>query len=78
MMLFEDAEGSRRPIRVGTPHYPVFPEYRVASYAERYNIMCRKLMQEQLYTAAALLLSPKSAQEDGQYEELSELTGFRT
>ncbi len=46
-------------------------------YADRYNILCRKLMQEQLYTAASVLMSPRSA-EGGEYSELSELTVLRT
>lgn len=77
MMLLEDAEGSRSPVADRAPHYPVFPEFSGASYAERYNIMCRKLMQETLYTSAAILRSRKTAVDTGSYEELSEMTGFK-
>jgi len=35
------------------------------------------LVQEKLYTAAAVLLSPRSAGESGEYSEMSELTGLR-
>ena len=76
-MLLEDAGGSRSPVADKAPHYPVFPEFRDASYAERYNIMCRKLMQETLYTSASVLLTPRSAVDTGAYEELSEMTGFK-
>ena len=34
------------PVRDTSPHFKLFPEFSGASYAERYNIMCRK--QEQL------------------------------
>ena len=34
-------------------------------------------MQENLYTAAAVLLSPKTAGETGDYEELGDMTGFK-
>lgn len=78
LILVEDAEGSRNPIRDVSPHFPIFREFRGASYATRYNILCRKLMQEQLYTAAAVLVSPRSASTTGEYSELSELTGLRT
>jgi len=77
MMLLEDAEGSRSPVAATAPHYPVFPEFKDASYAERYNIICRKLMQEKHYTSAAVLLSPKTAREAGDYEELGDMTGFK-
>ena len=66
------------PVRDVSPHYSVFQEFEGASYADRYNILCRKLVQEQLYTVASVLLSPRSAAGSGEYAELSELTGLRT
>lgn len=78
LIVVEDAEGSRKPIRDVSPHYPVFREFEGASYADRYNILCRKLVQEQLYTAASVLLSPRSAIGTGEYSQLSELTGLHT
>lgn len=78
LMLLEDAPKSRAPIRDVSPHFPVFPEFERASYADRYNILCRKLVQEQLYTAASVIISPRSAVETGEYSELSEMTGLRT
>jgi len=78
LMLLEDAPKSRAPIRDSSPHFPVFPEFQGASYAERYNILCRKLVQEQLYTSAAVILSPRSAESSGEYSELSRMTGLRT
>ncbi len=78
LMLLEDAPASRSPVRDTSPHFPVFKEFQGASYAERYNILCRKLVQEQLYTTASILTSPRSASADGAYAELSDLTGLRT
>ncbi len=78
LILVEDATGSRSPIRDVSPHFPIFREFEGASYADRYNILCRKLVQEQLYTSASVLLSPRSASESGDYSELSELTGLKT
>lgn len=78
MMLLEDDPKSRSPVRDTSPHFPVFPEFKGASYAERYNILCRKLVQEQLYTAASILLSPRTAVDTGDYSELSEMTGLKT
>ena len=77
LILIEDAAGSRKPVKDVSAHFPIFREFEGASYADRYNILCRKLMQEQLYTAASVLMSPRSA-EGGEYAELSELTGLRT
>lgn len=76
-MLLEDAPGSRSPVRDSSPHYPLFPEFKKASYADRYNILCRKLVQEQLYSAASLIVSPRSAAGSGDYSELAEITGIK-
>lgn len=72
LMLVEDCEASRLPVKEASPHFPVFKEFAKASYSNRYNILCRKLVQEQLYTTATLLLSPRSAVDTGDYCELSE------
>ena len=76
MMLLEDAPGSRLPKRERTLGFPIFPEFQRASYAERYSILCKKLVQERLYDAACIIVSPKGS-EAGDYEEISELTGLR-
>jgi hypothetical protein len=78
LILVEDAPGSRSPVRDASPHFPVFPEFKNASYADRYNILCGKLVKEQLYTASSVLMSPRSASATGEYSELSELTGLKT
>ncbi len=53
-MLLEDCKKSRTPVRCEEPHYPVFPEFRGASYAQRYQILCERLVERQLDSAAAL------------------------
>lgn len=77
-MLLEDAPDSRSPVQDYSPHFDLFPEFENASYADRYNILCRKLIQEQLYTAASIILSSRSAARTGKYSELSELTGIKS
>ena len=78
LILVEDAEESRTPIRTASPHFSTFPEFDNTSYIDRYGILCRKLVLEQLYTAAAVLISPREAIATGKYAELNELTGLRT
>ena len=77
-ILVEDAPGSKSPVHNVSPHFPLFQEFNNASYADRYHILCRKLVQEQLYTAASVVLSPRSAGNTGTYSELGELTGVKT
>lgn len=77
LMLVEDAPESRSPVRDASPHYAVFPDFQKASYLDRYNILCKKLVQEQLYSSAAILASPRSASADGGFTELSEMTSLK-
>jgi len=78
LMLVEDAPKSRSPVRDRSPHFEVFPEFQGASYLERYNVLCRKLTQERLYTTATVLASPRTAAENGDYADLSELASLKT
>ena len=78
LMLLEDCPKSRAPVSVDEPHYKSFPEFAGASYAERYRILCERLMTRRLYTAAALVLSEHSAgATSGRFTSLSEATSIR-
>jgi hypothetical protein len=77
LMLVEDAPESRRPVSDRSQHFPVRPEFLNASYLERYNLLCKKLVQEQLYTTAAVLASPRSAAHDGTFSSVSEMTSLK-
>ena len=57
LILLEESPGSLRSIRCDEPHYPVFDEFKDASYAKRYQLLCERLVERQLYAAAALELS---------------------
>lgn len=78
LMLVEDAPGSRTPVKDVSVHFPVFPEFRNASYLDRYNILCQRLIKEQLYTNASILASPQTAIQDGRYAELHQMTGLKS
>lgn len=78
LMLLQDCPGSTRPIGVKSPHYHVFPEFDGASYAERYKILCERLMEQNLYSAASLLLSPQTDGSGlGTWRSLSDATDVR-
>ncbi|MET0751791.1 MAG: PaeR7I family type II restriction endonuclease [Pyrinomonadaceae bacterium] len=77
-MLVEDAAGSRAPVRDASPNFPVFPEFKNASYIARYDILCKKLVQEQLYTTATVLTSSRGAIDTGEHQNVSEMTGLLT
>ncbi len=49
-----------------------------AVYVERYNILCRKLMAERLYTAATVIISPRTTSKFGAYSQMSDMTGLKS
>lgn len=80
LMLLEDCpKVHAKPARPIKPSYfDVFPEFRQASYAERYRLLCEKLVLESLYSSAGLILSPRTAAPTGDFSELSESTSLAT
>lgn len=78
LMVVEDTSASRTPVRNDEPHFPVFDAFRGASYLQRYDLLCQRLVRENLYTAAALLATTSTAGSTGDYVELSELSSLRT
>ncbi len=78
LILVEDAPGSRSAVRIRSPHFPAFAEFEGASYLKRYDLLCRRLVKEQLYTTAAVISSPRSGADTGEHEDLSEMSGLKT
>lgn len=78
VILVEDCERSQRPVRDRSIHFPMFPEFEGASYLARYEVLCRRLTQEGLYTQASVIASPRSARQGGEYRELSQSTGLKS
>lgn len=77
-MLLEESPGSTSPVRVAEPHFKIRPEFRDASYedthksvsyAMRYELFCRKLVLERLYTSACLILTDRDSGLRGEYRE---------
>lgn len=78
LTLLEDSERSVAPIaRVAEPHFKILPDFRNASYARRYELLCKKLLRERLYDAACLLMSHADRGRRGEYREPSDEIGFR-
>ena len=74
LMLLEESDASLAAVKCDEPHYPVFDEFRSASYARRYQILCERLVERQLYSAAALELTPANSP---QHRALSPATSIR-
>jgi restriction endonuclease XhoI-like protein len=76
MMLLEEAPESTRPVRAQEPHFKVFPEFKDASYAERYEILLTKLVRERFYDSACFLLSDAKTGRKGNYKEPADELNF--
>ncbi|HMV68628.1 MAG TPA: PaeR7I family type II restriction endonuclease [Myxococcota bacterium] len=78
LMLLEECAASLTPVSVSEPHFKVLPEFEGASYARRYQILCERLVERQLYGSAALVLSPREqGAARGAHRSLSEATSLR-
>src|ERR1017187_10241539 len=69
LMLLEEAPRSIAPVRAREPHFKVFPKFRNASYAKRYELLLTKLVRERLYDAACFLMSRATEGVRGVYRE---------
>jgi hypothetical protein len=69
VMLLEDCPKSTAPVGVAEPHFDVFPEFKGASYAKRYEVLLRKMVLEKLYDAAAFMTASTQGGPKGDYSE---------
>lgn len=72
--VLEECPKSTAPVKFTSPHFAAMLEFEETSYAARYEILCRKLVQEQLYDAAALVLTDRESATTGAFRTASELT----
>jgi Restriction endonuclease XhoI len=79
LIMVEDANASRKPgTRNASRHFPIFPEFKNASYLGRYDLLCQKLVKENLYTAACMLTSPRASARTGAFSDMSELSSLKS
>jgi hypothetical protein len=76
-MMLEDAPGSTRPVGVREMHFKAFNEFRGTSYADRYAILCKRLVLERLYDAACFILSSRETGPSGDFREPDPQLTFR-
>jgi Restriction endonuclease XhoI len=77
LMLLEETARSMAPVRPREPHFKVFPEFKDASYAKRYEILLTKLLRERLYDGTCFLLSDRTSGPAGGYREPNPELSFR-
>lgn len=55
--LLEDCDKVKSPVRNKEPHFNVDPAFSQASYSRRYELLCRRLVFERVYTAACFVMA---------------------
>ena len=75
-MLLEESPRSTASVRVAEPHFEVFDVFKQASYAQRYELFCQRLLRERLYDGACLLLTDRETGLQGGYSEPNPEIGF--
>ena len=78
VFILEECKKSLSPVKPKEPHFRVFPEFREASYAKRYEILLTKLLRERLYDGASLLLTSKTGGLKGECRSPSPELSFQT
>jgi hypothetical protein len=78
LMLLEDSPKSRASVKVSEPHFKVFDEFKGASYLNRYELFCERLVRERLYDSTCLLLSDRQNGMNGYYSEPNSEFDFKT
>ncbi len=78
IIMVEDSPKSRRPVDTPSPHFPIFKEFVGASYLIRYDLLCKKLVKEQLYTTATLVTATQEAVNTGAYSQLSNMASIKS
>lgn len=58
--LLSDEPEVHSPVAVRAPYFPIDPAFGTASYAQRYQLLCQRLVSERLYDAACLTLATKA------------------
>ncbi|NTU90609.1 MAG: restriction endonuclease [Chlorobiaceae bacterium] len=77
LIVVEDAPESHASIKDKSLHFPINDEFRNVSYLRRYDLFCQKLMREQLFTAAAVISSPKEAISSGEFSSVTPMTSLK-
>lgn len=58
--LLEDCDKVKTPVRNKEPYFKVDPAFDKASYSKRYELLCRRLVLERVYSAACLVMATNS------------------
>jgi len=77
LILMADTERSNSPVRVREPNFPVDSEFEEASYIDRTEQLCLRMVRQRLVDASAFLTSNRQTGLEGEYNEPNQELTFR-
>ena len=77
LMLMAENDASTGSVRVSEPHFNVLEDFDGASYVDRGEQLCLRLLRRRLYDGCAFLLSDAERGVDGEYWEPQDELTFR-
>lgn len=60
LTVVEKTEETMTPVEVKEPYFPVLPEFRDATYMERWRLLCYRLMMERHYDSTCLIWASRT------------------
>jgi len=75
-ILVEDSPSSREAVSAESPHFPTDKAFHFSSYQQRMRILCERMVEQQLYSCASVLIAPNEPK-SGASSYLSNQTAFR-
>ncbi len=78
VFILEECQRSMTPVKTSQPHFSVLPEFRSASYVERYSTLLTKLLRERLYDGASLILTPANGGLQGDHRSPTRELSFHS
>jgi hypothetical protein len=69
LIMIAETEASTGPVNVREPNFPVDDEYHDASYVDRAEQLCLRMVRQRLVNAAAFITSDKENGIEGAYSE---------
>jgi hypothetical protein len=75
-ILVQESHESTRPLRPRVSYGSVDPQFKSASFLERYDLLCRRVAEDGLYTAAGVMGIREEDAETGYYSDVSADTSF--
>mgnify|MGYP000265315286 CR=1 FL=1 len=75
LMVLEDEEQSHKVREARSPHFAADEVFQSSSYATRLEIMCERMMREQLFDSACVITSTQKSR--GRFNDLSDATSMK-